>query len=611
MEKEQLGVYVSERRKKLGLRQADLASSLGYTNQAISKFESGDSTLSILLLPDLANLLALSLDDLVERNPAPSPFAGANPKADGEIAKRNLCALREKENLSQRQFAGILGVSARSVLNYENGNTSLSFASLERLLTHFGLKASSFFYEDLSLKAAPLPEEKAGAAPSLPSSRKALWPRALAIGGSGFVLLGILLGATSPLWAKKSEGASLEDSSFSSDLPSSVSSEGASSSPFSSLPSSSSGSSSSEPVSSSSSPVSSSASTSSSDADLTPLLPGLKKFAIAAPNGATSDYLALTGDHVLRLDTGSYSFPANAKDLYEVSPSVEGSGANSLRGFEFASPASSDPFGSLTLQVFQNSIDRSVQKVIFCLIDKTSHSTILKTSVLTVTVYNPAGQDLVKEIPGLKGFSAFFDAKDNLTPLESGYHAFTFKTSPESYFTDVGATYRLKKDAGEPENVSVSGTRLYIPEEEGLEDLMHSLSLEVSLPESAGSLSIPFFVHHSSTTSLSWAIPSLTDFYLRNGALQGIRSGAGTYSLTPVYEMTGSLNESDYSLSFAGLDTLPAGLSLASESLSGPITLIIPDGLRTGSRYRVKATLYRKNDATISVDSRPFLIEIA
>jgi transcriptional regulator with XRE-family HTH domain len=156
MGKVELGAYVGERRKKQGLRQSDLADALGYTNQAISKFESGASSISILLLPDLANLLGLSLDDLVARNPNPAAFPPKNPKADPLKQQNNLSFLRQKENLSQKEFADILDVSPRSVLNYENGDTVLSFASLERLLDHFDLKASDFFNTDLKLKAAPV-----------------------------------------------------------------------------------------------------------------------------------------------------------------------------------------------------------------------------------------------------------------------------------------------------------------------------------------------------------------------------------------------------------------------------------------------------------------------
>jgi len=79
---ESLGPYVAQRRRTLNLRQNDVAEALGYTTQAISSFEMSKSQISVLVLPDLANLLLLSLDDLLSLNPNPEPFGEKNPKAD-------------------------------------------------------------------------------------------------------------------------------------------------------------------------------------------------------------------------------------------------------------------------------------------------------------------------------------------------------------------------------------------------------------------------------------------------------------------------------------------------------------------------------------------------
>jgi hypothetical protein len=91
--------------------------------------------------------------------------------------------------------------------------------------------------------------------------------------------------------------------------------------------------------------------------------------------------------------------------------------------------------------------------------------------------------------------------------------------------------------------------------------------------------------------------------------LQGIRAGEGTHLLSPLYEGA-SYDDGKYSLSFDGIDTLPSGMKLASASVNGPITLIVPTGLTSGSRYQIKATLYETNDKSVAVTSRPFLIEI-
>ena len=64
-------------RRKLGLTQEALAQRLGVTNQAVSKWESGQSCPDIALLPQLADLFGITIDELFGREvpktePAPA-----------------------------------------------------------------------------------------------------------------------------------------------------------------------------------------------------------------------------------------------------------------------------------------------------------------------------------------------------------------------------------------------------------------------------------------------------------------------------------------------------------------------------------------------------------
>ena len=60
-----IGAY----RKELGLTQEALAQKLGVTNQAVSKWESGQSCPDIALLPALADLFGITIDALFGREP--------------------------------------------------------------------------------------------------------------------------------------------------------------------------------------------------------------------------------------------------------------------------------------------------------------------------------------------------------------------------------------------------------------------------------------------------------------------------------------------------------------------------------------------------------------
>jgi transcriptional regulator with XRE-family HTH domain len=149
MAKGPLGKFVAERRKALNLRQSDLADALGYTTQAISKFEAGESQIAIAVLPNLANLLHLSIDDLFAQSIPSEPVTKKNEKIDGALVATNLATLRKLNHLSLSEEASIAEVSKRTIIHYERGDSAPSFDVLDRLLSHFNVTPSLFFYSVL------------------------------------------------------------------------------------------------------------------------------------------------------------------------------------------------------------------------------------------------------------------------------------------------------------------------------------------------------------------------------------------------------------------------------------------------------------------------------
>ena len=61
-------------RRELGLTQEGLAQRLGVTNQAVSKWESGQSCPDIALLPALADIFGITIDQLFGREPKEVAF---------------------------------------------------------------------------------------------------------------------------------------------------------------------------------------------------------------------------------------------------------------------------------------------------------------------------------------------------------------------------------------------------------------------------------------------------------------------------------------------------------------------------------------------------------
>lgn len=92
MNKHTMGTIIASKRKALGMTQLDLANQIGVTDKAVSKWERNISCPDVSSLPKLAEILGVSVDDLMQvehlsgkKNPAQSAMAIAS------LAVRALC----------------------------------------------------------------------------------------------------------------------------------------------------------------------------------------------------------------------------------------------------------------------------------------------------------------------------------------------------------------------------------------------------------------------------------------------------------------------------------------------------------------------------------------
>lgn len=194
-----LGEYARERRQSLSIKQQDLADALGYTVQAISKFENGHSELALSSLPSLAKLLSLSLDDLLHEADIPAGPASNGVFSEDNIAS-NLAYLRGKNGLTIIEAASKVGINRRTLLNYESGQSLPYPSAFVALADLYAVSCDDL----LNKKMAP--------ALATPKTKGGKGMKPLLFGGvSALLAASIAIGVTYPLWAKKdnSEGSSL------------------------------------------------------------------------------------------------------------------------------------------------------------------------------------------------------------------------------------------------------------------------------------------------------------------------------------------------------------------------------------------------------------------
>ena len=68
-----LGSVISKYRKELGITQESLAQQLEVTNQAVSKWEGDQCCPDVMLLPRLADIFGITIDELFGREPKEKP----------------------------------------------------------------------------------------------------------------------------------------------------------------------------------------------------------------------------------------------------------------------------------------------------------------------------------------------------------------------------------------------------------------------------------------------------------------------------------------------------------------------------------------------------------
>ena len=61
-----IGMKIKELRRSKGFSQSDVAKKLGVTSQAVSKWETDSSLPEMTMLPDIASLFGVQIDDLFE-----------------------------------------------------------------------------------------------------------------------------------------------------------------------------------------------------------------------------------------------------------------------------------------------------------------------------------------------------------------------------------------------------------------------------------------------------------------------------------------------------------------------------------------------------------------
>lgn len=110
VDSKKIGQFILEKRKNLGYTQQQLADLLGVTNKAVSKWETGEGLPDISLFPVLAEVLDVTVDELLRGEQAENSEnqqSGRVPGGDGAVLSRYQLE-RQMEKFKKRCLLSLL-----------------------------------------------------------------------------------------------------------------------------------------------------------------------------------------------------------------------------------------------------------------------------------------------------------------------------------------------------------------------------------------------------------------------------------------------------------------------------------------------------------------------
>lgn len=99
--KSQIGTNISNLRKRQGLTQAGLAEKVNYSDKAVSKWERGESVPDVLTLVSLAEVLGVTVDDLLSDPNALPEKTGSVQQAMEHVVEKTLKRKADKRIIVQ------------------------------------------------------------------------------------------------------------------------------------------------------------------------------------------------------------------------------------------------------------------------------------------------------------------------------------------------------------------------------------------------------------------------------------------------------------------------------------------------------------------------------
>lgn len=198
------GTFIRERRRELGISQAELSQSLGCSNQAVSKYENNQAKIYLALLDPLCKTLKLDIESFILKRKAMNTTLSLDHDFSTATFVRSLAFLREKKHITQKALADDLHISSQKITKWEGGHSLPTIEEFVTLAQYYNIPLEKLYYSVFDTtppQEAPLESSISTETPlpvQTPEKKKTKKPWLIAVVAS-IASIGITLSISLPL----------------------------------------------------------------------------------------------------------------------------------------------------------------------------------------------------------------------------------------------------------------------------------------------------------------------------------------------------------------------------------------------------------------------------
>ena len=140
----ELGLFLTNRRKEIGLSQKDIADALSVTSQAIYKYEHGLSYPDLSLVANYANILKVSVESFFKLENTYSNIE--NDSFDFNLFSANISNLRKNNNYTLTYLESILNVKYQTISKWERNESLPNIKQFIDLANLYNVSFTNLYY---------------------------------------------------------------------------------------------------------------------------------------------------------------------------------------------------------------------------------------------------------------------------------------------------------------------------------------------------------------------------------------------------------------------------------------------------------------------------------